>query len=95
MPTRIPLAPPVIQDAKRPEPLDEKQEEKYSSILKYFSAGDYDIPGLGEDAKLTEKEKFWLVRSKLHVDSWADLRSSQTNECLIRCQSFNPMDIPN
>lgn len=66
MSTRRPLAPREIQDLKISKPLDAEQEEKRSKILEHFSGGDYEIPGLDEGAKLTELDKFWLVRSNLH-----------------------------
>jgi hypothetical protein len=43
--------------------LTEEQEAIYREVLKYFAAEGYGIPDLkGGDGKLTEAEKFYLVR---------------------------------
>ena len=44
--------------------LTEEQEAVYQEVLKHFVAEDYVIPGLkDEGGRLTEEEKFYLVRS--------------------------------
>ena len=48
--------------------LTEEREVMYQEVLNHFTAEGYLIPGLGDgDQRLTEEEKFYLVRSSFDI----------------------------
>lgn len=48
--------------------LTEKQEVAYQEVLKHFASQSFVVPGLEDgDGKLTEEEKFYLVRSSILI----------------------------
>ncbi|GJJ08568.1 hypothetical protein Clacol_002787 [Clathrus columnatus] len=69
-----PLLPPESGIERPPSPLEDKQKEKYQSLLDYFSKQDYRLSGADEDGELKEIEKFWLVL--LRATKW-DVNEAQ------------------
>lgn len=55
-----PLSPPELSGEGPTDSLVNEQQEKYQSVLDYFSQKDYRLPKV-EDGELKENEKFWLV----------------------------------
>lgn len=72
----VPLAIPDFSGdvLKRPAPLTGDEEAKRLELFNHFTKEDYKIPGITENAELTEAEKFWLVCFKFLY--WPCLRLS-------------------
>ncbi|KAM6490528.1 CRAL-TRIO domain containing protein [Amanita muscaria] len=81
--TQIHPPPTTLTADPRAHLLEEEQEE-YQQVLDHFSRDAYTIPGIGNDAQLTEEEKFWLSRECflrfLRASEWDSLKTIQRLE---------------